>query len=157
MKVEDELTNVMRIVEQNPGLDKKDKELLVEPLIMLLQETVAAEGLLASQVAYPSSSSSRIPGKEDEFPRANELSPEQKRTFYEALHAGKIPLIKWYRNMMGTGLKESKDEVERVIHYINERVEPGKTVEYQWRVDEWNIVSPITGRTVCVYADQPPF
>jgi ribosomal protein L7/L12 len=119
--VEEELERITKIAEAQV-MDKKDMELLVEPIVLLLGQAVAAEGLKEHQDLEYS-------GGVATAPVVNRLEGSDKFEFEEALRQGKIHTIKWLREKTGWGLKESKDECERVYDWNGRG----------WLVSSWTV------------------
>lgn len=115
--VNEELAKVSRNL-HGKYLDKKDMELAVEPIVMMLGQCFGVE-------EYATASN-------------NEHQMVWVMTSHDIAEweHGKISSIKWLRTKTNYGLKEAKDECERVCSW-NEI--PGGSYDLTWLVSEWRI------------------
>lgn len=115
--VNEELAKVSRNL-QGKRLDKKDMELAVELIVMMLGQCFGVE-----EYATVSSNEQQIVWV---------MTVDDIKEW----RGGKISSIKWLRSKTGYGLKDAKDECERVCNWDEL---PNGGYGLTWLVQEWRI------------------
>ena len=124
--VNDELAKVSRNL-RGKYLDKKDMELAVEPIVMMLGQCFGVE-------EYATASANE-----------HQIVWVMNNADIQEWEHGKIPSIKWLRTKTGYGLKDAKDECERVCSWYDKSsgstsgISSSGDYEIKWLVSEWRI------------------